>query len=226
SPAWKSCSRSSRPGMDGLSSASVGELRRVTFANGTHVEAELLDVCDDALLARKIDDAFRHDGFLWAPRRALVSATTLAHADRLRRWLACHPSPPPSLELAANRAIHWAVDSEQLVAVHTEEQHQFLVGWLRSRPGMVVLDEVLADGSQRLGTRLRFAEIQWLEWGNRYLDAVRLIHELADQASHLAPYVEATRPAEITRLLADALRSEALVHVVREREPGWYTGCV
>src|SRR5690606_10160232 len=64
------------------------------------------------------------------------------------------------------------------------------------------------------------------EWGNRYLDAVRLIHELADQANLLAPYVEATRPAEITRLLADALRSEALVHVVREREPGWYTGCV
>jgi hypothetical protein len=42
----------------------------------------------------------------------------------------------------------------------------------------------------------------------------------------LTPYVEATRPAEITRMLTDALHSGALVHVVREREPGWYSGSV
>lgn len=52
------------------------------------------------------------------------------------------------------------------------------------------------------------------------------IHELADEASLLAPYVEAARPAEITRLLDEALQSGTLVHVVRKGEPGWYTGCV
>jgi hypothetical protein len=69
-------------------------------------------------------------------------------------------------------------------------------------------------------------ELQQLEWGSRYLEAVRLIHELADEASVLAPYVEATRPAELTRLLEAALQSGVLVHVVRDREPGWYTGCI
>jgi hypothetical protein len=213
--------------IDELSSASVGELRRLSFSNETHVDAELIDVRDDALVALKINDSYRYDGFLWAPRRALVRATALEHPARLGRWLASSSKPPaPDDAARANRTIDWAVDSEQLVAVHTEEQHRFLVGWLRSRSGTVVLDEVLADGRRRLGTRLRFAEILELEWGSRYLDAIRLIHELADEASSLAPYVEATRPAEITRLLQDARRSGVLVHVVREGEPGWYTGCV
>jgi hypothetical protein len=213
--------------MDELSSASVGELRRLSFANGRVVDAELLDVCDDALVAVTIDDAWRYDGFVWAPRRAIVSITALQHPDRLSRWLASTRKPSPDPAAArAGRTIQWAVDSEQLVAIHNEEQDRFMVGWLRSRPGTVVLDEVLADGSRRLGTPLRFAEIQQLEWGSRYLEAVRLIHELADEDSLLAPYVEATRPAEITRLLKDAQRSGVLVHVIREGEPGWYTGCV
>jgi hypothetical protein len=207
--------------MDELSSASVGQLRRLSFANGRDVEAELLDVDDVALVALTIDDSYRYDGFFWAPRRAIVRATALQQPDRLARWLASSDKPAvPDGAARASRTIHWVVDSEQLVAVHNEEQHRFMVGWLRSRPGTVVLDEVLADGSRRLGTHLPFAEIQQLAWGSRYLEAVRLIHELADEASLLAPYVEATRPAEITRLLKDALRSGVLVHVVREGEPG------
>jgi hypothetical protein len=213
--------------MDELSSASVGELRRLSFANGRNVDAELIDIGDDALVALKIDDSWRYDGFLWAPRQTLVGATALEHGDRLGRWLASFDKPQaPDAAARASRTIHWVVDSDQLVAVHNEEQHRFMVGWLRSQPGTVVLDEVLADGSRRLGTRLRFAEIQELEWGNRYLEAVRLIYEMADDASLLAPYVEATRPAEITRLLEDALQSGVLVHVVRKGEPGWYTGIV
>jgi hypothetical protein len=211
---------------DELSSA-VGELRRLTFANGREVDAQLLDVCDDALLALLIDDSYRYDGFLWAPKRALVHVTALEHADRLGRWLASSCTPK-TLDPAvrASRTLHCLVDSEQLVAVHDEEVHRYMVGWLRSQLDTVVLDEVLADGSRRLGTALPFAEIQQLEWSSRYLEAIRMIHEFADQASVLAPYVEATRPAEITRLLNDALQSGVLVHVVRKGEPGWYTGCV
>jgi hypothetical protein len=134
--------------MDELSSASVGELRRLTFANGRDLDVELLDVRDDALVAVKIDESYRYDGFLWAPRSALVRATALQHADRLGRWLAGLPKPPnPGLAARADRTMAWAVDSEQLVAVHDAEQRRFLVGWLRSRAGTVVLDEVLADGS-------------------------------------------------------------------------------
>jgi hypothetical protein len=214
--------------VDELSSASIGQLRRLSFANGRDAEAELIDVDDDALVALQIDDSYRYDGFFWAPRGAIVSATALQHPDRLARWLASSRKPvPPDPEAArASRTIHRVVDSEQLVAIHNDEEHRFMVGWLRSVPGSVVLDEVLADGSRRLGTRLRFADIQKLEWGTRYLEAVRLIHELADEASLLAPYVEATRSAEITRLLKDARQSGALVHVVRAGEPGWYTGGV
>ena len=210
-----------------LSSASVGQLLRLSFAAGEELDAELVEVGDDALVALKIDDSFRYDGCLWAPRSALERATVFDHADRLGRWLA-GAHKPTSLGLAAraDRSIDWAVDSEQLVAVHDEQTHRFMVGWLRTRAGAVVLDEVLADGRSRLGTGLRFAELQRLEWGSRYLEAVRLLHELADEASVLTPYVEATRPAELTRLLQDALQSGVLVHVVRAGEPGWYTGSV
>ncbi len=214
------------------STTSSGELLRLSFAAGDHIEVELIRADDSGLVALKIDNAYRYDGCLWASKQALDNANALEHSLRLKGWLARTDTqrplqPPPPPQLGPHQIVDSLIDNEHLVAVHTDEEDRFFVGWLRSHRGEdVLLDEVLADGSRRLGTPVRLTEIQRIEWCTRYLEAIAVIHTTADQASALAPFKNATSRLEIMGLLAEAARCEVLVHIVRTGEPGWYSGLI
>lgn len=183
---------------------------------------------DDFLWVERIDDARRLDGRCVLPWAALHGAAVEPRAEAFRALLAGQTSvlacPIPS---SWDELIHTLVESRTHVAIHDSNPDNFWVGTpRRASMGTFLLDEVLADGSPRFGREVAVSEILCLIVGSRYLDAVGILEQTWDERARVTPPQSATLPNEIVTLLRGAQRDGALVHLVPEGEPGWWSGVV